>query len=59
MSICTLSKADSVLWAFLYADCIFSCKPFSDMYVNRRRTTTFSRILDRKVKFDTGRWSSG
>ena len=26
MSFCTLSKADSVLWAFLYADCKMSVK---------------------------------
>ena len=51
----TLSRAVSVLWFFLYADCLILSRSFSDRCFCSCVKTTFSRILEMKGKFDTGR----
>ena len=50
-----LSRAVSVLWFFLYADCLISSRSFSDRCFCICVKTTFSRILEMKGRFDTGR----
>ena len=44
-----------MLWFFLYADCLISSRSFSDRCFCSCIETTFSRILERKGRFDTGR----
>ena len=50
-----LSRAVSVLWFFLYADCLISSRSFSDRCFCSCVKTTLSRILEMKDRFDTGR----
>ena len=50
-----LSSAVSVLWFFLYADCLISSRLFSDKRFCSCVKTTFSRILEMKGRFDMGK----
>ena len=54
MSFCTLTKAVSVEWYFLYADCITSWRLWLSMWERSLLATSFSRILDKYDRFDTG-----
>ena len=50
----TLSRAVSVLWVFLYTDCLISSRSFSERCFCSCVKTTFSRILEMKGRFDMG-----
>ena len=53
-SFSTCEIADSVEWNFLYADCKLLDIEFYSMCESRRDAKTFFKIVDIKLKFETG-----
>ena len=54
-SFSTSKRADSVAWNFLYSDCKLLDIEFASMCESRRDVTTFAKIFDIKLRFETGR----
>ena len=55
ITLCTWSRALSMLWPLLSADCRGSIKLFVIMWSSSLVTTTFSIILERNERLDIGR----
>ena len=55
ISLKTLTKAVSVLWNCLYADCSISSSPLLEMWLINWDSTTFSISLDMSIRLEIGR----